>query len=372
MKYFNAALVARAKRLEPILLALFPLRWLLTPLAALLRLRRARADYLVADGFLIGDTVLIRPFLRACLSAGSKVVYLGGAHAPAVLADLPVIHRPFQWPWATYRRDLATLLGLLKCWAYLFVSQPRTVIEVRGDVRGLAFLFLACPRRLVGYSFTGGRRLLDAEPPGMGAYAHLEAHHEALARLLGLPYRREAVFVEIGRRPVPQRILGLSFSGSLPLKTMPLGLAKAVVRAAQGTGLPLLYLAGPRDGFLAAHSLIQDSGIPVWRGRFSEYVQRISTLGAYIGVDSGGAHLAGMYAVPALLCFGTQLAFYCAPIGYSGLQILEPPRSLPCRPCPGGHCVGLAFQECYASIPEESVVAAVQRLHHAVDGRTQG
>ncbi len=359
MKYFNTGLVARAKKIEPFLLLLLPIRLLLTPIALLLRLRTNRIDIFVGDGFLVGDTALIRPLLAACVATHKSLVYLGGMQGKTLLADIPLIHYYFQWPWATYQYSLIAFVRLVKLWLYLFLSQPKTVIEIRGDLRNLAIFYLACPRLLYGYSFTGGKFLLDAEPQHMDEFFHLEIHHQELAYLCLLNYKVEDFFVKQKLRPQPKYQIALSFAGSLKLKTLPAKLGRFVIEKLQLSGIELIYLKAPLDRFLTDSDVLKETGVTIWKGDFNSYVKTLSQVSGYIGVDSGGSHIAAMYQIPELLFFGTQFPSFCAPLPYPGQQILETELNLSCRPCAGVICANSKFQACYETIYFEKIEKAL-------------
>jgi ADP-heptose:LPS heptosyltransferase len=355
LKYFNTGLVARAKKLEPFLLLLLPIKFLLWPIALLLRTKKNRIDIFVADGYLVGDTALIRPLIAACVQSKKSVVYLGGTHAKALLFDLPHHNYLFQWPWATYHYQFRSFWELFKLWFFLFRTQPKTTIEVRGDVRNLVVLYLACSQRLIGYSFTGGKRLIDAEPEYSEKYFHLEKHHEELAALCLPSYQSKTFFVKTESRPRSQRQIALSFAGSLKLKTLSAKIGKLIVECLQQTDIPLIYLSAPNDLFLNDFQIIQDSSIEIWKGDFNSYVKKLSEVSGYLGVDSGGAHIAAMFEIPEVLFFGTQFPSFCAPLSYSQQHILESDLSLSCRPCFGVDCVNAQFQVCYESISQQKI-----------------
>ncbi len=238
-------------------------------------------------------------------------------------------------------------------------------MEPRGDFRSIFCLFMACPEVLVGYSFSGGGRFLNREPKEMEHIAPLEEHHRRLGECLSLDYRLSDFFLSQKSRvgSAGRKKVGLSFSGSLPLKCLPEEMALDLVSRLAQRGVELIYIAAPHDHFLAVSNAVASGKITIWKGSFSEYFQLISGLDAYVGMDSGGAHLAAMNRIPSLIFYGTQVASYCRPPAYPEQTCWEPVSPLSCRPCPGKICVnGDRYQNCFYLMDRKAVVKSLDRL----------
>ena len=363
MKIFNQEKVNRIKVYEKYFLVLKLLRIPLIPLALLTRaLHRKRPKYLISDGYLIGDTVLLRALSRSALRKSENVYFMGGPHCRLVLSDIPVKLIISQWPWATYNYKILNLLRHVFLFLKIFILQPEIIVETRGDFRSILFLYMTCPEKIVGYSFTGGRAFLDLEPENAEKIFHLELHNQLLARSQGLDY--ESYDIRFSKKRVPIRNkIGISFSGSQILKTLPWSLAEFILDRLLAKKFRPVYIISPDDHFLKAganEKLLSSKNIETWKGNFSDYFSQIQSLNGYIGMDSGGGHLAAMFQIPSLIIFGTQNPDYCRPVGNEELIILETKEELFCRPCNGTDCSNRIFQKCLTGIEEKRIENAMK------------
>lgn len=330
----------------------------------------------MADGFLIGDCVLLRPLLWGMVRQSRRVVYIGGQHADTLLSDIPAERLTFQWPWAVYDWRPAALWRLFILALRIFFLQPRCVVEPRGDMRSLAFLYLCCVPRIAGYSFTGGKFMIDVEPDVPGI-EHLEVHNRRLAESLGLEYSVDDIvyggvksaagmFSKAGGQETSKPgEIALSFSGSQPLKALPRATAAVLLHELSMRNKRMVYLAGPNDHFLSTddgESLLKTWNVEIWRGNFKAYVQKIRSAELYVGMDSGGGHIAAVFGIPALLFFGTMRADYCAPVGNARQAVLETTEALTCRPCGGVVCTNTSYQVCLTGISRQAIVAGLNSV----------
>ncbi len=392
MKVYNTEKLRHIKIINSVLKFIKYLRIVLFPLALFIRLLRnkKRPDFLIADGFLIGDTVLARPLIKAILKKYSDVYYLGGMHAKIILQDIPVKLIINQWLWASYNYSFKNILKQISIWWQIFCLQPKNIIELRGDIRSLFFLYFTYPEKLIGYSFTGGKTLLDLEPNLPDEVMHLETHNKKLAEFLGLEYQSSDIQFKGGLRglaPLESNIsptrfkgrsplepfgllrlclnIGLSFSGSLPLKTLPLATAKIVVDflREQYPKAELIYLLSPKDYFYDQNQeFLRSNQIQIWQGNFQDYFEKIANLDFYVGMDSAGAHLASMFDLPSVIFFGTQESFFAKPI-HANAICLETKEKLDCRPCAGKICVNSEKQKCLLSIKKKDIIKALNSRH---------
>lgn len=367
MKVYNQEKLKLIQKIAPFLFVIKLLRLPLLLLIIPLRFfRKNRPDYFIADGFLIGDTILARPLIKAVLRKDPKAYYLGGKHAKYLLSDTQVKLMENQWPWATYDYSWQNLLKQVQIWYKILWLQPRNVIELRGDLRSLVFLYLTCPESLIGFSFTGGKMFLNQEPELPDKVLHLEVHNQALAKLLNLDYHLFDLKLSIDDAVFKNKnkIIGLSFSGSLLLKTLPAGIAKIVLtELKRDSSLKLVYLKSPNDYFLDQNpeAMLEAFQVEVWQGDFAAYVQKMQTLAGYIGMDSAGGHLAALFDIPALIFFGTQEPDFAKPIS-DKLLVLETKEALECRPCASKVCVNSQLQSCLNSISEIEIRQTIQKL----------
>jgi hypothetical protein len=329
VKFYNATKLEAASRWEPVLTAaVVAARGLLLPVhlavRAIKRLCRVRSPaYLVADGFLIGDAVLLRPLVKAAARSGRPVTYLGGTHVATVMGDVPGLdHLDYQWPWARYDYSPASAVRFVSLFWRLVWLTPEVAVEARGDFRSLAVLSVAWCGRIVGFAFTGGRPLLAVDAGRAasldGRIAPPEEHNRALAEACGLAYDSRAIAWEGSESSLaPASGLALSFSGSQAHRVLSVGLAGRLFASLECRAaglvrrLPTVYLEGPADRFVGQPGAVEwlaSRGIVRLRGTFEDFFRAIRACSAYVGVDSAGAHLASIFDIPALVCFTPNAA----------------------------------------------------------------
>jgi hypothetical protein len=328
VKLYNRHLTQVATRWDlPLTAAVLMLRYCLLPLHLLVRAVKTLARipsprFLLSDGFLIGDAVLLRPLVKAAARTGGPVVYLGGPHVGTVFGDVPRFDwLNYQWPWAVYGYSARSWLRFARALWKLLLLTPATSVETRGDFRSLAVLSALWCGRLVGFGFTGGRRLLDVDAAAGGdlgdRISHLEAHNRALALAAGLSYDPSRMAWETTRPAAPRDLtLAFSFSASRTEKVLPVALAERLLiqldsaMATARRGCQSVYLEGASDHFVrqaGAVDLLRGRGIRRVRSRFDEYFWTIAGAAGYVGVDSAGGHIASVFDVPAIVWFAPTI-----------------------------------------------------------------
>ncbi|MBF0364249.1 MAG: hypothetical protein HQK50_01685 [Oligoflexia bacterium] len=382
MKVYNQKKLNSLKRLEQALVTfVLLLRYAFLPLHLIIVVVKKVAGFsspkfLVVDGFLIGDAVLLRPLIKSVLSDDEQAVYIGGTHSKFIFDDFKIKIIFQQWPWANYDYSIGSLIKLLSLWSRLLWLTPEFCIEARGDFRSIAFCSLAWSGKIVSYAFTGGKKLLhldasDSDERLKEQVFHLEEHNRALALALGLNYDRKLIIkqrppVRAERRPV----IGLSFSGSRPLKVLPLLFAERLLKLLKMSlreDVSLKYLISPNDFFLGQEQdggvrLLKQYQVEFFKGNFEEYLDEFSTLAGYVGVDSAGAHIASMYDLPVLVCFNTMLAEYARPIHDKVATLELPYGECKCRPCEGSLCVGEHTLQCFTGIGADELQRSMSQF----------
>lgn len=369
MKIFN---LTRSNRIAVSVLE--PLIWVLGKILRLIRAADVRASskkpsLFIIDGFLIGDAVLLRPLVLSIVEKyreSHRIFLLSGAHSKRIFADIQssISMITYQFPWATYDYSPKSLARLLRLWWRMFIDCPSIIVETRGDFRSIAWAHLTCPDRLVGFGFTGGRRLLTDVVPDDGSVTHLFAHIVRIARVLNLPIDSHAVHLPRFPNQLRSGKIGISFAGSQRLRQLPLEVVDGLLEGLSSrlANVELHYLVSPGEaaGVLDLIKQKHDSRVRTFSGSFDTYFDLLSTFDLYIGMDSGGGHLASLLHIPSVIIFGTQYAWYSKPIGSHPLLCVESPMLLACRPCDGRTCINATFQKCYLTLDIESIIDFAQ------------
>jgi ADP-heptose:LPS heptosyltransferase len=373
MKYFNRKKM-RPRLIKAIEKCILIARLGLRPFKKLLT-RDKTACILVVDGFLIGDTVLLRPLMKALVGKygqSHKILMLAGPHAQYILSDVASdIHIIEYWfPWATYDYSPRSLTRLFGSWLTFFTKNVDIAVETRGDFRSIAWTSLFCPHTLLGFDFTGGGRLLDTIIPDEGAVVHLFEHIKLIGQALRVTIKEQDILLAPHISHTSIFKIGISLVGSQPLRSFPYHKKLEIIdRLLEQDRAEIWYIVAPQDPAASIEALRQRFGekIHFFHGSFAEYFHFMKTLDAYIGMDSGGGHLCSLFGIPAIILFGTQEPWYCRPVGSANLFCVETAEKLSCRPCDATTCTNPEYQRCLSRISVEEIIALV---NHVVYQRT--
>ncbi|MCS7001849.1 MAG: glycosyltransferase family 9 protein [Dehalococcoidia bacterium] len=326
----------------------------------------------------IGDVLLSEPAIAAVRAKYPKAVIdvVTSPAGAAVLAGNPAIDSVvvYRAPWhAVWRggrigwRDARDLVAIAR---RLRANRYDLGIELRADVRDIAFLALMGARVTVGDSWRGGEWLLNVD-----AHAPIEAHRVDFAL---------AIAAAAGANPTPR-------APRLYLSESDWAVARQQLAPLEGRPFIAMHLGAgfaskclPVDRFVkVANKLGRDHAIVLVGGgeerpladaflqgttaRTLDLVGRL-TLGQtaaalahadlFIGNDSGPMHLAAAMGRPIVTFFGPSEPHKYHPYG-APLRLLE--IDLPCRPCDHVHCVHDEYL-CMTRIPASSIVEAAQDL----------
>ena len=363
MKIYNTKKIEKLKKIEKYFKILIFIRFPFLILAKLIRrFKKNRPEFLLSEGFLIGDVVLTRGITKAVSKLSQNNYYLGISQSKKIFDDIQIKIIINQWPWANYNYSIINWIRLLKLWFQIFFLQPKNILELRGDFRSILFLYLCCPEVLGGFPYTGGSFFLDKMVDTL-ELLNVEEHTYLLAKKFSLTYDK-SYFIKQRTKKTRNRV-GLSFSGSQILKTIPSFLAEIIlIKLIKIKKLELVYIVSPKDHFylenqkliqLKVHNILENLS-------FEDYLSEIENLHYYIGMDSGGAHLASMYSIPSLIFYNTNFAKLTKPIGNPNLITLETEEYLICRPCDGVHCIHKEYLYCLKSIKKEKLEQGLEKL----------
>ena len=155
---------------------------------------------LVQDGYLLGDTLQYSRTLAALRSAfaESEVHLITHASACEFLRTSGWVHGfvPFSAPWAFRQHFITSLKTVRACVKQVRSQRFDMAIDLSGDIRGLAFLFMCNIPQRISFSDFGGR------PWCTGAYATPANARHFMARCSYLVHRITGRDAEPCARPL--------------------------------------------------------------------------------------------------------------------------------------------------------------------------
>jgi heptosyltransferase-1 len=386
MKVMNLGLVRRARLIDPLwgVLAFLRRLWQPAPRPAA---PGAPLAILVLDLHLIGDAVMLLPFLAALRRrhTDARITVVSGPWNRPVLAGEASLNQVIEFtaPWVKgqgLRASWSAARGLVR---KLRDQRWDIGIDMRGDIRNILILYFANCVQRVGFDFTGGTRLLTRAVPDDGRLASLLDHHERLAACLdafdGRPFvpRLALTAAERTTAGAIAPFVGFHFGASLPLRRLPIDeAADLVARCLAERDEPALVFSAPDledyvDDLLATLDPALRARVEVWRGDLRGFIVTASRARLLYTMDSGPAHLAAATGCPTVALFGPNRAAYSAPRG-PNVMCVESDPPLPCQPCDQHRCVHPKLpQSCLRGLGHEAMKAARKLVSSASTRATE-
>lgn len=319
------------------------------PLAPGARVLLSRADHL-------GDLLMVLPALEALHRRGLEVdVLVKRPYAPLLeghphIASVHGLTLPWQDPHG--RGDgwgaVATLRRSLRERGYV------AALEATEDLRSQGLLASLGARWVVGWELPGSSAYLDdARRP--------QAEHQVdrtleLVQALGASARGDRPQLP-HLPPAPTRAGVLLHPGAAgPRKAWPLERFQELAAALRAEGEAVAFVLGPAEAGLR-ESLAGEEVRP--SASLLDLATHLGAARAFVGNDSGPAHLAAAVGTPTTVVFGPTMPSRTAPRG-EDVRVVA--AALPCQPCWAPrtrfHCP--TARECLADLPLEPVLTAVR------------
>jgi ADP-heptose:LPS heptosyltransferase len=305
---------------------------------------------LVVELWGLGDLVIATPFLRAA-SQKYAVTLLAKPYAKDLRSrfwpELKVV--PFIAPWTAFRRKYrlhrwpwGELLGLAKLRREHFVAG----LSARWDPRDHLLLRLTRAKMRLGFPRLHSQVFLThplVRPP-TEEHRHESWRVVAEALEINLPPRE---LLPVAARPASEELL-IHTGAAQPVRVWPLERYLSLVRRLRGQNYRVRVACDPdqRGWWLEAGE--KEVAVP---RNASELLALMDVAGAFIGNDSGPAHLAALCGVPTFTVFGPQLPEWFAPLHPAGEWIEG--KACPYKPC-SDYC-RFAVPYCMANLSEEEV-----------------
>jgi ADP-heptose:LPS heptosyltransferase len=353
MKFMNPRLVRWARRIDGIW-------WLLAKFASVFGVEEAQSvganprRILVVDLHLIGDMVMLLPFLRALRQRYpmAEIALVAGPWSRSVLDGTAAADQVIEYvaPWVKHQGAMNSARALVHLLKVLRSQRWDIGVEMRGDIRNILLLYMSGCAQRVGFEFTGGSALLTTVVDDDGRLGSILDHHERLAAALGAfdgqPFVPRLALSEEEKRRANEiaEYIGFHFGASSPLRRLPASEATALIEAcAQQLEVRLCMFSAPdMEGYVSEVM----SGLPpalrtridLWKGDLRSFVVAASRARVLYTMDSGPAHLAAATGANTVVMFGPNRAAFTAPRG-PNVRCVELENPLPCQPCDQHRCV---------------------------------
>jgi heptosyltransferase-2 len=285
---------------------------------------------LVIELWGLGDLVIATPFLRAA-SAKYAVSLLAKPYAKDLRArfwpEVEVV--PFIAPWTAFRRKY-----LLWAWPWRNIfhlsrlARPRFELGLtaRWDPRDHLLLDLLRVKRRLGFPRLGSKIFLSEPLTRPDPAAHRYEHWRTLAQALGLELPLREKLPAPPRAPVDE-VLVHTGAGQ-PVRVWPLERYRGLIQRLRQQGYRVRVACDPDQRGWWAEAGEKEVATPRTVG---ELIVLNDRAGAFIGNDSGPAHLAALCGAPTFTMFGPQVPEWFAPL-HPAAEYMEG-KACPYKPC---------------------------------------
>jgi len=305
----------------------------------------------------LGDLVIATPFLHAA-SQRFDVTLLAKPYAldlrprfwphikvHAFVAPWTAFHRKYhvwRWPW----REMVRLRALRK-------ARFDIGLSARWDPRDHALLWASGAKQRMGFPRIKSGFLLTHPLCRPSPTAHRYEHWRSLASMLGLDLPPEKECFP-PRKHSTGRVLVHTGAGQ-PVRVWPLEKYRNLVQRLRAIKVPVCVACDPDQ-----RTWWVDAGEPsvIVPRSVTQLLECFDQSAAFIGNDSGPAHLAAASGLPTLTLFGPQLPEWFAPLGPASTCIEGKP--CPYKPC-SDYC-RFPLPYCLANVKEEEVWTRIRQF----------
>jgi len=339
------------------------------------------AKILVFDFHLIGDMVLLTAFLEhlrihfPC----SKIHLVAPTWSDPILQNtnyVDTIHF-FEAPWVKKQNHLSGIRNLLKLALRLRKVKFDLGIEMRGDLRQLMLLWLCNPIEITGFSFTGGNRIITNPVPDSGNIYHLLLHHKKILDVVSQTTTPVEEFVpklslstserftvrhlRRTRQQSGRKIVGLHPFASSGLRMLDEVAIYDLIKQISTSFHVIIFFT--KDVLHLKDQLIPPGlDVELFSGTLRQFIVQVASLDLFVGMDSGGGHIAAGLGVNVVSIFGPANDFYCKPIGTGTVTIVKLLDSeVPCRPCDQIHCTNRSYKKCLRDLSTKQIMGAIHQ-----------
>jgi len=335
---------------------------------------------LVFDFHALGDIVLLTAFLKALRQKynSQEIVLVAGPWAEPILKNHPgLISRiiTIKAPWVVYDYSIKSLFQLYKLIIKLRLYEFDMGIEIRGDLRQIFLMNCANVKRIVGYSFTGGKKWLTDPIQDDNQLKHLLDYHKQICLYLKCNIskfqpqlylsEKEKKFVRhLKLKRHFKKTIGIHPGARKPLRRIEGSKHASVIDYFHKKQWHIILFQGPFEEFLIKDIQKQiNCSVEIVNVPIREYIVQIASCDHILCMDSGIGHIAAALRIPVSVIFGPAMTKFCKPIGEK-VNIIQI-EDVTCRPCNSDTCTNSINHFCMKQISSEMIIASIENFNKA-------
>lgn len=315
-------------------------------------------NILIIDLHLIGDIVLLQPFLLAITNKykSSKITLVAGPwanpiihHSLSNVKNLNVLN--FTAPWI---KDFSwnKLLSFFKLILILRKTKWNVGIDMRGDIRNSFLLYISKVQYKIGYNFMSNGIFLDKIITYTDNEVHLIDYHKKMALELNLINKYD-VFIPRIKINNTKKNIGIHFGASMYLRRPNSQKITEFLHNFKIKYRNCNIIVFKTNEDITISELIYNylkneiSNVEYWEGDFNNFILKLNECTDLYCLDSGPGHIAAALSVNVHVIFGPSNPKFTAPIG-ENVFIYGIQKKPNCWPCNGLKCINKEFQFCYS------------------------
>jgi heptosyltransferase-2 len=318
-------------------------------------------NILIVDLHLIGDIIILLPFIRDVLNShkNANVTLVCGKWANSIIKnadfdikkiniynlDAPWIKRNSLTNWLDYFRLLKKLRKIK--WDIGF--------DMRGDLRNSLFLNLVNAEKRVSYNLMYNGFLLSDVLKQDKNLIHLIDYHKNISRIYNKSYLENEFVPKLkNEKKQSTETIAIHLGASMKLRRPSLkkiySFLETVVSKCGSTNNYVIFKLSEDEitsDFVYNFFTQQKIDAEYWEGNLDNFIEKLSSCTHIFCLDSGPAHIAAALGLEVNVIFGPSAPHYSRPIGKN--VYLHGLKNKPsCWPCEGIKCVNNNFQICYS------------------------
>ena len=315
---------------------------------------------LIVDMTLIGDTVMLVPFLKVLKknAINAQIDLVCGKWGKVLLDEQELVDNYYYMT----GDKLETPKKMIKNFKYIYKTIKNirrekydVVIEPRGDIRYIFFMHWCKGKRKISYNYTGGECLLTDVVLPNEKIEHLIDDKMYLLSNIGCKVEKDDripklklsnSFVEYREEFISKNdlegkyILGIHPGASIDIKQWDKysELVKKIAEQDKNSVF-LIVFSGPGEEKIAnnVYESAVESGIEARLSKtgLDEYIKLLSLCDCVICNDSGAGHISAAFGVDVICVMGPFNPEFCAPVGN---YVYTVSKMFKCKPCMSKAC----------------------------------
>ncbi len=313
-------------------------------------------EIIILGMYLIGDTIMLLPVLNVLKNnfPNAELTLVCGKAEQTILKNQGLIDRFIivKCPWISFDYSVKNIISFFSTLKLINRTRYGMAIDFRGDWRNIFYMNFIRSSRKISYNFTGGEYMLtDVITPDPTILHYIDESFYLLKQIgcefspkeklpvLKLTTSDESFMsnYQIQNGLTDKFIIGIHPGASMEVKKWDeKKYAELIVRLSNKYPETVFVLyEGPneRNTVIVIEEILAVKKIDflIVNKPLEEYIKLLTICNMVICNDSGAAHIACAFAIPAIVIYGNVNPRLVSPYGLGALKIIS--HEIECKPC---------------------------------------